>query len=140
MKLKLLIPFLFFALGAISQIAPDKYYVQFTDKNNSPYSIDSPEEFLSERALERRTRYNISITENDIPVNPSYIQGVQDIGVQILNPSKWLNGVTIHTNDLDHIDQINQLPYVSGTLKMTGSESTIIDKFKDLLREETSST
>lgn len=140
MKLKLLIPFLFIALGAISQIAPDKYYVQFTDKNNSPYSIDNPEEFLSERALERRTRYNISIIENDVPVNPSYIQGVQDIGVQIINPSRWLNGVTIYTNNLDHIDQINQLPYVSGTLKMTGSESTIIDKFKDILREETSST
>jgi hypothetical protein len=28
----------------------DKYYVYFTDKFNSPYSIENPEAFLSQRA------------------------------------------------------------------------------------------
>ena len=26
-------------INSVAQIAPDKYYIQFTDKNNSPYSI-----------------------------------------------------------------------------------------------------
>ena len=44
-----------------AQIAPDKYWVQFTDKNDSPYSINNPEEYLSERAIQRRQDYNIAI-------------------------------------------------------------------------------
>lgn len=39
------------------QVAPDKYWIQFTDKSNTPYSIDRPDEFLSERAIQRRKKY-----------------------------------------------------------------------------------
>ncbi|PJB57289.1 MAG: serine protease, partial [Bacteroidetes bacterium CG_4_9_14_3_um_filter_41_19] len=62
------------ALGTmlIGQVAPDKYFIQFTDKNNSPYSINQPEEFLSQRAIDRREKYGIVITEEDLPVNPAY--------------------------------------------------------------------
>ena len=76
-----------------AQIAPDKYWVQFTDKNDSPYSINNPEEYLSERAIQRRQDYNIAIDNYDIPVNQSYIQAVASIGATILSPSKWLYGV-----------------------------------------------
>lgn len=132
----LLIIILTFALNSFGQIAPNKYYVQFTDKNNSPYSIGNPEEFLTERAINRREKFNIPIVENDIPVNPSYLQGVADIGVQLLNPSRWLNGVTIFTSNASLIDQINALPYVSGTLKMTDRNPDPTSKFENLIREE----
>ena len=35
---------LFFVLSFIinAQVAPDKYWVRFTDKSNSPYSINNP--------------------------------------------------------------------------------------------------
>jgi len=56
-----------------AQIAPDKYWVQFTDKNGTPYSLDAPEEFLSARAIERRLVQGIEFTENDLPVNPAYL-------------------------------------------------------------------
>ena len=132
----LLIIILAFALNSFGQIAPNKYYVQFTDKNNSPYSIGNPEEFLTERAIIRREKFNIPIVENDIPVNPSYLQGVADIGVELLNPSRWLNGVTIFTSNASLIDQINALPYVSGTLKMTDRNPDPTSKFENLIREE----
>ena len=80
-------------MPAMAQIAHNKYWVQFTDKNGSPYSIDNPGEYLSERALERRQAYGISIDEYDIPVNPSYLEAVAATGATLLNPSKWLNGV-----------------------------------------------
>ena len=108
--------------SAYAQIAPEKYWVQFTDKNNSPYSINNPGEFLSERALERRNKYNIDIDELDIPVNDTYIQGVEQTGAVILNPSKWLNGVTIQTNDINVINAINALPYVENTMKFIDGE------------------
>ncbi len=49
---------LFLALAQVlvagAQTAPDTYWVQFTDKVNTPYSVDAPEQFLSARAIARR--------------------------------------------------------------------------------------
>ena len=96
-------------IGVVSsnaQVAPDKYWVQFTDKNNTPYSIERPEEFLSERSIQRREKYGVALDEKDIPVNPSYIEAVKNAGATILHPSKWLNGVTIETCDISVLKAI----------------------------------
>ncbi len=106
-----------------AQIAPNKYYIQFTDKNNSPYSINDPETFLTARAIARRQAQNIPIQENDIPVNPQYVQGVAATGAQILNTSRWLNGVTIFTDDSTVLTAIEALPYVDHLVKATGGRS-----------------
>ncbi len=98
---------------AQAQVATNIYWVQFTDKNNSPYSIDNPEAYLSARALQRRANLGISIDEYDIPVNPQYLQAVANCGVQLLNPSKWLNGVSVYATDASAIDAIHALPFVS---------------------------
>ena len=111
-KLSLLLIMLVTAVIMQAQIATNVYWVQFTDKNNSPYSIDNPEEFLSQRALERRARLNIALDEYDIPVNPQYLQAVADCGAQLLNPSKWLNGVSVYTNSQAVVDAINALEFV----------------------------
>ena len=95
-----------------AQIATNIYWVQFTDKNDSPYSIDAPEAYLSQRALDRRARLGIEIDEYDIPVNPQYLQAVADCGAQLLNPSKWLNGVSVYTSSTSVIDAINALDFV----------------------------
>ncbi|HPM93862.1 MAG TPA: hypothetical protein PKZ74_13735, partial [Bacteroidales bacterium] len=102
------------AVSSAGQIAPDKYFVQFTDKNNSPYSIDNPSEFLSERAIERRASQGISVDIYDLPVNPSYLSGVAGTGATLLNPTKWLNGVTVFTDNPAVLEAIDALPYVAG--------------------------
>lgn len=111
-KLFTLLTLLGFVFSVKAQIAPNKYWIQFTDKNDTPYSISNPEEFLSERAIQRRLDYNIAIDQYDIPVNQSYIQAVAEKGATILNPSKWLNGVTIELSDPAIIDEIESLPFV----------------------------
>jgi hypothetical protein len=117
MKLKLLLVFFFIgAISAFTQVAPDKYFVKFTDKNNSPYSIDNPSEYLSQRAIDRRVKQGIPIDISDLPVNPSYLEGVAGTGATILNPTKWLNGATIYTDDPAVLDAIGALPYVSNVL------------------------
>ena len=100
------------AIFAQAQIATNIYWVQFTDKANSPYSIDNPSEYLSQRALERRSRLGIAIDEYDIPVNPQYLQAVADCGAQLLNPSKWLNGVSVYTDSQSVVNAINALEFV----------------------------
>lgn len=117
---------IFFSLAytlAISQVGPDKYFVRFTDKNNSPYSISDPLEFLSQRAIDRRADQGIPIVENDLPVNPQYLQGVEQAGAEILNPSKWLNGVSIYTDDPSVIQAIEALPYVASTTRISQLKS-----------------
>lgn len=111
---RLLVLILFMPVLGFSQVYPDKYVVEFTDKNNSPFSIENPGAFLSQRAIERRERYNIPVDELDLPVNPQYISAVADIGVQILNVSKWLNTVTIYTTNPAHLAAIEALPFVQG--------------------------
>ncbi|MBQ8222939.1 MAG: S8 family serine peptidase [Bacteroidales bacterium] len=113
-----------------AQIAPDKYWIQFKDKNNSPYSIDKPEEFLSERSIQRRLDYGIAIDAYDIPVNPSYIQAVAECGAEILHPSKWLNGVSVLVENNSILDEIASLPFVQTTRLMED------DEFKQMIKEK----
>lgn len=99
--------------GSFAQSAPDTYWVQFTDKSATPYSIDQPEAFLSARAIQRRTQQGIAIDDLDLPVDPAYVQAVLALGdVQLHNKSKWLNAITIRTIDTDVLDALQELPFV----------------------------
>ena len=112
-KVSFLLLFLAVSMFAQAQIATNIYWVQFTDKNNSPYSIDNPEAYLSQRALQRRANQGIGIDEYDLPVNPQYLQAVADCGAELINPSKWLNGVSIYTTDATVVEAVNGLEFVS---------------------------
>lgn len=111
-KLSFLLLFVAASVFAQAQIATNIYWVQFTDKNNSPYTIDNPEAYLSPRALQRRANLGIGIDEYDLPVNPQYLQAVANCGAQLINPSKWLNGVSVYVGDPSVIDAINALEFV----------------------------
>lgn len=108
-----------FSLLFLQQLSPQTYYkfaVFFADKgSNNPHSISDPTTFLSQRAIERRSRYNISITEQDLPVNPSYVQGVMSVSgnISIVNRSRWFNYLMIGTYDSAVVTSIAALPYVS---------------------------
>lgn len=104
----LLFPFFSFA-----QLAPAKYWIQFTDKNNNPYSISDPSQFLSSRAIDRRNKQGIAVQLNDLPLTPAYIDSVGNTGVSILNKSKWLNGLIIQTTDSLALVNISLLPFVN---------------------------
>jgi hypothetical protein len=114
-RLFALLVLLGFCFSLKAQVAPDRYWVQFTDKNNTPYSINKPQEFLSERAIQRRQDYGIAIDQYDIPVNHSYLQVVAQTGATILNPSKWLNGVTVEVTSSSVLQAIEALPFVQKT-------------------------
>lgn len=116
-KISLLFTLVFIAIISISQVAPDKYVVKFTDKNDSPYSISNPEQYLSQKAIDRRTAHGIAIVENDLPVNPQYLESVAGTGVTILNASKWMNCVTIFTTDEDALNTINAFSFVESVEK-----------------------
>ncbi|MCB0778492.1 MAG: hypothetical protein KDC03_02925, partial [Flavobacteriales bacterium] len=57
----------------VAQTGPQRYRVRFTDKGNTPFSLEQPEAYLSPRALERRQRQGIAVDSLDLPVDPAYI-------------------------------------------------------------------
>ncbi len=104
--------FLALSIPGFSQV--NRYVVHFSDKTDSPYSITSPEAYLSTRAIDRRTKQKIDITERDFPVNPSYIEKLMESGQNItpLYTSKWFNCILI-TTDAGQVEAIRQLEFVS---------------------------
>jgi hypothetical protein len=64
-KLVLILGCLVWQMAAFGQNA--RYFIRFTDKNNSPYAVSRPAEFLSPRAIDRRVRQRIAVTVRDLP-------------------------------------------------------------------------
>ncbi len=91
----------------------DIFWVSFTDKTGTPYSVFQPQDFLTVRALERRIRYNIPIVESDLPVNPDYIEKILAKGYKLHCRSKWLNGIAIISDDkIDRPEELLETDFV----------------------------
>lgn len=106
---------LFFSSISKAQLSQNTYWIQFTDKNNSPYSLTDPEVYLSSRSIERRSDYNIELDSLDLPVNPWYLDSIVSKGAEVVHTSKWLNGAAINTNNDLVLQTIYELSFVDQT-------------------------
>ncbi len=93
----------FFLLGLRANAQQDKYryLILFKDKISSPFSINKPDLFLSSKSIERRKKMNIAINEQDLPINPAYLEQLKANGVTVLFPLKWINGALIQLKPKD---------------------------------------
>jgi subtilisin family serine protease len=98
-------------LPRIGEAQENRYMVFFKDKAGSPYSIANPIVFLSEKAIDRRLRQGIDVTERDLPVLSSYVEGVRNTGVNTYYTTRWMNGVLVQC-DPSALPPISALPYV----------------------------
>jgi serine protease AprX len=90
-----------------------RYLVVFQDKAKSPYSIGNPQAFLSSKSIERRIKQNIPVTEHDLPVNPSYINSLKEMGITVEYTSKWLNAALIKTSK-EKLKNVLTMSFVKG--------------------------
>lgn len=111
--MRLLLTLLLSPALLFGQVAPEKFWVRFTDKDNTPYSVGAPEQFLSARAIHRRLRQNIPIHLTDLPVDPDYVAQVKATGAEVLHTSKWFNSVIVRITDPSVLNQVLQLPFVA---------------------------
>lgn len=114
---------------AQAQIASNTYYVQFTDKANTPYTTAQPQAYLSQRAILRRQQQQIPVTNQDLPVDPTYVDALEQLtGVDVMYTTKWLNGAVVQVADEQTLQAIANFPFVDENdsyLELTGKRGTV---------------
>ncbi|WP_457618820.1 S8 family serine peptidase [Lutibacter sp.] len=127
MKIKLLLIFLLFSSVKLFAQVEDAW-VYFSDKPSETVFVSAPLTMLTQRAIDRRTRYNIPIDFKDIPVEASYIAQVQSaVGINVKAKSKWLNAVHVQglqsdINNLLNLNFVVQIEYANKSLNTSGKE------------------
>ena len=102
----------FFGIANSQTFPPDRYRVEFTDKNNNPFSISNPLAYLSQKSINRRAKQSILIDSRDIPITPLYIDSIQKLGGVVQCLSKWLNSIVVYATDSTIIKKIKNLSFV----------------------------
>jgi serine protease AprX len=119
MKYIFSVSFILISFSIVAQnVKHDIFMVSLTDKNNNPFSVFHPQEYLSMRALERREMQQISIDERDLPVNPDYVAKIEALGGVIVLKSKWLNAVSVYIPDSIKKSKIDNLPFVMDVMPL----------------------
>lgn len=113
MKQLITITLLLISCWAFSQkTVYHKYWVFLSDKDNTPYSLNYPEEFLSKKAIERRERQDIPLHITDLPVDPYYADSVAAMVTAVNGSSKWFNALEISETDTAVITKLRALEFV----------------------------
>lgn len=95
------------------------YRFSFTDKNGNGYDVSRPNEFLSQRCIDRRQKWKIPIDERDLPLNDDYVDAlVQITGGRVHSRSKWFNEVVLQLSDSSMISLADELPFIRQAIRV----------------------
>jgi hypothetical protein len=121
-------------------------WVFLQDKPNKATFINNPLTMLSQRALDRRSKLVIPLDSIDVPIDQAYYNQIKnDVNINVLAKSKWLNAIHVQgevqdINDLlstynfiNHIEFANKSLNVNG--KSTSKSKTIIANHYNKLNE-----
>lgn len=114
-----------------------KYRVNLKDKVGTAYSVDKPEEFLSERALARRNRQQLPVDETDLPVSQAYVKELVGVGARLVTTSKWNNTVVLEVEDTLLMDKVASMPFVTQVKKVWIQPDSIPLRNKNRKKEVT---
>jgi hypothetical protein len=106
----------FFALPIAQAQRPLPPYqvfcVELTDKDNTPYTLLRPQDFLTARAIARRSNQGLEFEDTDLPITPAYLAEIERAGGIVTNRSKWLNAVAVFAPDTATQEKIKLMPFV----------------------------
>lgn len=103
----------FLSIGQSIAQVKYKYLVLLNDKENSPYSLNSPLTYLSQKAIDRRFKQGIAIKTNDLPPNSAYITSIQQTGATVIYKSRWMNALLVEATESQK-NTILALSFVKG--------------------------
>lgn len=94
-----------------SSQAQDRYAVYFKYKPQESFSLQNPQEFLTQKAIQRRNREGIQADSLDLPVSEKYLLAVSEFAEYVLYASKWMNAAIIVCDESD-VSALESLPFV----------------------------
>lgn len=109
------------------------YRVYFRDKGSYTPADFSAQELLSERAVERRIRNEITYPDmRDLPLFPGYISAVESLGLTLHCTSKWINTGVFKSGEPVDVSRILALSFVSEVklVKSPGLKGASPDKLE----------
>ena len=112
-----------------------RYRVQLKDKAQTAYSLDRPEEFLSLRSIERRTRQGLKPDSTDLPVCAAYIRRLEAQGGKFVSASKWNNTVLMQTADEQTAERFLANPFVKSVRKVWVGSDSVPERPRDRKKE-----
>ncbi|WP_075351044.1 S8 family serine peptidase [Algoriphagus marinus] len=102
---------LFFCSLGLNLFAQDRYAVFYKFKPQTSLSLERPEEFLSQKALNRRAKEGVQADSLDLPVAKKYEDKILGLSNYILYSSKWFNATIAVTDEAGAIEMAS-LPFV----------------------------
>lgn len=106
MKIQIFLLILFHSF-IVDLSAQNNYYaVEFTDKDHNLFTLEKPQDFLSDKALLRRKNHNIALTETDLPLTSAYLFQVKKQGAKVVYISKWLNTAIVICTEMASLEII----------------------------------
>jgi len=108
----LLLCFLVLAGCLCAHAGEQLYRITFCDKQGTRFSLERPEQFLSERALARRNRQHLAVDSTDLPLSAPYVEAVVASGNRIVARSKWNNSVLAVADSAPSVQTVAALPFV----------------------------
>lgn len=113
----------------------DLVLIKFADKPSAATYFSNPTLMLSQKALDRRAKYNIELDILDVPVETAYVDQVTALGITPISVSKWFNGIFAWCTEAQ-VTQAEGLSFVTGVesfVRDAGRMNTgpVTDKFKE---------
>jgi len=115
----------------ITSYAQEDAWIYLTDKPNVSAALANPISILTQKALDRKQKHNISIDERDVPVNESYILDLKaQTGITVLAKSKWFNAIHVRGTETD-INALSVLTYVD-TIDFADNNLDVASRSEDI--------
>ncbi|MDR0682384.1 MAG: S8 family peptidase [Dysgonamonadaceae bacterium] len=94
------------------------YRLLLTDKGNSHYRVEWPEEFLSQKSIDRRKKQGFHIDETDLPIDSAYFEAIAKTGATVQTSSKWLKTIVVMIPDIEIQEKVRELSFVAEMTKV----------------------
>ncbi len=107
-----------------------RYWIGFKDKSNNGFDLSNPNEYLSQRAIQRRLDQGVILDSSDLPVSSIYVDSVLNSGsIELWVSSKWLNGIIIKTEDTLALDSIFNYEFIDQLSQVKSQKLNKVKKF-----------
>lgn len=109
----------------------EQAWVIFTPKNVDDVTLNNASNFLTEKALARKERFNISIDSRDLPLDQNRVNLIKsEIGINYITQSKWFNAVYVsgteaNINALKNFNFVARIFFMNRALNTNASSKRL---------------